>query len=560
VTQLSCYSLPDAEELEDVLDEALRDDASIQMLGPVRLAGCDVALFVQLPAPREPSWARRLRQSFPDLPNLVGGGSGAVLAVKLDDAAGLLALTFGTGGRFMLDPSAWERGFGTKTALNIIFQGDDGTLDDYASRIQSIDSTRLESARLQIRQQASNTSPFELFGVDILRDVLRGLVGTPWDIEVWRGRIGGGDALRLGFTPNLDELATLAPLIVERSQGEDYRSRFSWIDHIRQVRDPAKRAELTEQVLEELQADEVTNYELAIPVVVDWNRVHRFQFDKDKARRGREAVLRPRLSLNDFLGTLPDDTPLTQELLRRKRLTVLDGDGDVYERWPIWQCLTGELKEGGQSFVIDNGAFYEVELAYEQEVTAAIDALQEWPRALPAIATGISETDYNRDTAAADADLLLMDRDLIKTPQRSSRVELCDFYCRDGAFVHVKKNTGAVSMSHLFSQSVVAADLLVSLPAFREDALTKLQAAADQKLADEGGVHLLAGLTSLTAGSIDTRQHPVVLAIMSEKWDGRALAEGLSFFSKVNLRRATDDIERLRFPVRFRRVQMVAAP
>src|SRR6266581_6662403 len=63
------------------------------------------------------------------------------------------------------------------------------------------------------------------------------------------------------------------------------------------------------------------------------------------------------------------------------------------------------------------------------------------------------------------ASLQLMDRDLIATPQRSSRVELCDFYCRDGAFVHVKKNTGAVSMSHLFSQSVVASDLLVSLPA-----------------------------------------------------------------------------------------------
>jgi uncharacterized protein (TIGR04141 family) len=559
VTQVSCYSLPDAEQLEDVLDEALRNDPLVQMLGPVQLAGCDAALFVQLPVPREPSWARRLRESFPDLPNLIGGGTGAVLAVRLDDIPGLLALTFGSSGRFMLDPSAWERGFGTKTALNIIFQGDDGTLDAYASRIQSIDSTRLESARLHIRQQASNRSAFELFGVDILRDVLRGLVGTPWDNEVWRGRIGGGDALRLGFTPNLDELATLAPLIKERSQADDYKSRFSWIDHIRQVRDPSKRSELTEQVLQELQAHDFTNYELAIPVVVDWERVHRFQFDKDKARRGHEAVLRPRISLKDFLGTLSGET-LTRELLRRKRLTVLDGDEEVYERWPIWQCLTGELKQDGKSFVIDNGTFYEVELEYEQEVTASIDALQEWPRALPPIATGTDEVDYNREAATGDTDLLLMYRDLIKTPQRSSRVELCDFYCRDGAFVHVKKNTGAVSMSHLFSQSVVAADLLVSLPTFREDALIKLQAAADRKMNDEGGVHLLTGLTSLTGASIDTTRHPVVLAIMSERWDGRGLAEGLSFFSKVNLRRAIDDLERLRFPVRFRRVAMVATP
>ena len=53
--------------------------------------------------------------------------------------------------------------------------------------------------------------------------------------------------------------------------------------------------------------------------------------------------------------------------------------------------------------------------------------------------------------------------------------------------------------------------------------------------------------------SFAAAKHPVVYAIV-DRWNGDPLARKLPFFSKVNLRRSVERLERLGFRVSYRRV------
>lgn len=155
MTAASCFFVADSAEFDSVLSEETRNDPRLVKAGPKRFGECAATLFFLKPVTRTPLWVDHLRNGFEEMPDMRGGSPGAVLVVAADQSDGLLAFAFGTG-RFLLDPDVWVRGFGARAALNIIFEGDDGSGN--ASRLQAVQATRFETTKLQLSHQAGRSS------------------------------------------------------------------------------------------------------------------------------------------------------------------------------------------------------------------------------------------------------------------------------------------------------------------------------------------------------------------------------------------------------------------
>lgn len=91
---------------------------------------------------RTPPWVAFLTESFEDAFQMVRGAS-AVLFVRAQKEVGdLFAFTFGQRGRYLLRPDAYDRNYGLRTAINLIYGGEEDT--DGPDRIRSVDSKTVE--------------------------------------------------------------------------------------------------------------------------------------------------------------------------------------------------------------------------------------------------------------------------------------------------------------------------------------------------------------------------------------------------------------------------------
>lgn len=86
-----------------------------------------------------------------------------------------------------------------------------------------------------------------------------------------------------------------------------------------------------------------------------------------------------------------------------------------------------------------------------------------------------NENEYNTAFAATDSDrFLCMDRQNITYGGGRSKVELCDILTIDDTYIHVKPYSGSSTLSHLFNQASVSAELVLGDSEFRAKANLKI--------------------------------------------------------------------------------------
>jgi hypothetical protein len=106
-------------------------------------------------------------------------------------------------------------------------------------------------------------------------------------------------------------------------------------------------------------------------------------------------------------------------------------------------------------------------------------------------------------------------------------------------------------LSHLFSQGLVSADLLLTSEQFRAKAHERIKAAS----ARSNGAARFPALIPAGAG-ITPAEFTVVYAIIAS-WNGRTLSKALPFFSKVNLRHYARDLRRMGYNVACSQVAII---
>jgi uncharacterized protein (TIGR04141 family) len=510
-------------------------------------------LFVSQPKESLPSWVPFLTPGFGQIKEVDQSvTNSALLIVKVDcEQECYFAIPFGAG-RYFLKPSCYVWNYGLRVALNTIYphgsQGQATSLD----RIKSIDSKTVAYNTIYTRKQMNRRTSFDDFGIDIQRDFLQALTGTPIDEQKWGSRLTGASVLHLNKAIQFNQLGDLLIAIEQAYRTTAYLRQFSWIDNVRWVVDVNRIAKLELHVRDLLIGKETHNLGMSAPEIVDWDQLAYFTYSFKTDNRY------PDIELKDYIDLLDSERKLAaltvDQLCRTHRLFVYNADDEQLNRWPVFRCLYGEFKLEDKTYLLDGGDFFEISENFLGELDAQINLLEESDLILPPTSNTTSEGEYNEQAAKNSPAFLLLDKETVNIKGKTSPVEICDLLTADGKFVHVKRKLASASLSHLFSQGYVSGDLLQMSQEYREAVLSKIQA-REKAWADETNDPSYQGrFSTLNPDGIRPSDYEIVYAIVA-KWDGKSLTEALPFFSKVNLRSFAEDLRRMGYKISYKRVQ-----
>jgi uncharacterized protein (TIGR04141 family) len=509
-------------------DEALRDPDSVERHETTQASGVDGVLVVGTHRRKRPWWLdfvspHVLRAG--DLENLFNSSTSALF---LFEAGGRrFALTFGYG-RFLLEPESYEHDFGLRVVLNTV----------EPDRIKSIDARTVDELTMHTRRNASRESSFEDFGVDVARDLVRAVSGPPRDESLARN-VAGSDSLAISTRAQLDELPALCERLLQEYGSEEYRERFPWVDHLRPVKDARQLDQLNDALVADLREGRLDHVHLAPPEILDPQRLAGFDYS---TRREGGLDTDPRISV--YLRTLPGSEAISLRRLKSDRIEAYESEGEqLLGTWSVYRCLVYETyREQSERalFVLTGGDWYRVSTPFEQETVNFVNGLPALELELPDASVGTDEKTYNEEAATATG-CLCLDRRLVRVEGRTP-IELCDLLSRQRQLVHVKRRGSSSTLSHLFSQGAVSAQLLLSDEAFRR-AAHELVNEVDESFADAvpedppRASDYEVGYVVITRAT-PQHQHPLTLP----------------FFSLVNLSMTAKQLQVFGFKVAVRRV------
>ena len=548
MVSLACYSIRGSRvgSIDD-LDEFVEEVGRCEISDYSSPRDFEARLYLRPSYASRPPWADYVRAGFPAANVGPVQGPVALVVVRLlgKSERQVFAFAFGSGGRHLLKADAYHRGFGLRSALNLIYQR--GNTD--GARLRAVDSKRRGPTTTRARVQSSDQATFETFDVNRMRDLLSKAAGTPVNTNEWGRRVTGGDALSITIEVPFADLGNLCRRLTDVHERDDYQTQFGWIDNVKPIEDPHLIDELRTHVSDMLSASQTGDLTLAPPEIIDWETVSafRYHFDRRSSRNPELGVTRPDLRLVDYLAGASGSATLadhTYDRLKSRKVFAVNGDGaDIYS-WSIWQCLVGEIQLNGETFILDEGAFYSIQRNYLAELNAEIAAIPTCTRTLPSSSPTEWEATYNARAATQGTDLLLLDRQTVRHSSRTTPIELCDLLSTTRQLIHVKRHLGSSDLSHLFAQGVVSASALQESPEFRERARTKVE-----ELAIANG---RPGFEFFDQHFRST-DYEIVYAI-AERWNGRTLADALPFFSKINLREAANNLRGRGFNVSLAKI------
>ena len=473
-------------------------------------------LFVQPRPPKNPKWTR-LFHGYVSLSDLgMVQSTGALYVVQA--ASRFFALAFGLG-RHMLKPGIAEDRFGLLVVLNAA----------RATELRSVDKRSFDTVDQNSRVQTSQNSAPAEFGIDIEKDLIRGITASPADVSLGR-RFTGADALTVATDSTLKTLPGLLTKYLGLFESIDYKKNFDWVDNIKQISAKSPlHAELDTLLVDKLKIAQTKGGQapgcwLAIPDIIDWHRVCRFQFV------GRHpAPTHSDIHLPGLMGSLKDDDEISIELLKRRVVRAVDDNDDIVDKWQVYRCIHCEVDLHGGSFVFSGGHWFDVKKDFVKEVNDYFDGIPHYAGTFIEYKHD-DEGAYNEAYCATDpARLALMDRKNISVGGIHDKVEFSDVYTIDRDIIHVKKYGGSSLLGHLFNQGLVSGSLLRD----DKDFVAKVNAVLPH-------THQL---TDLGAIPRDVAGYRIVFAIISESKDPLTIP----FFARVALRHARRQLVNLNY-------------
>jgi uncharacterized protein (TIGR04141 family) len=248
---------------------------------------------------------------------------------------------------------------------------------------------------------------------------------------------------------------------------KDYERHFSWIDNVSPVTDQNIVSTIYAQIVSDLRNNQLDSLNLSPPTLVQWDAFSKFSFQWGHKS---EEVDDPSIStFREFLVQHSLLKVLSEKDLRDKpKLHALGDDNTRSQSWQIGRCLSGEFKIKGSSYILDDGTVFLVATDYLQQLNNFIKKIGTPPLSFPKTTRTELEENYNRRVATSLNSAILLDQRGIRR-KGASEIEICDIATSQKKLIHVKRGTSSGSLSHLFSQGAVSADLLHMDPEFRAE-------------------------------------------------------------------------------------------
>lgn len=405
-------------------------------------------LFVKRGHRLSPKWSK----FFTGFVNITDLGfvqsTGGVLVVAARGR--LFALSFGQG-RFLLRPESIEERFGLLVTLNSVSAG----------ALRSIDKHTFDAVEQNSRVQVNKLSTAFEFGIDVQRDLVRGITGNPRPSVGLGGRLVGSDALTIATAVLLPDIGSLLEKIYDKFESKSYKDQFGWIDHIHRLRAKGSKAsELDRELIRKLEASRSTSglvdgCWISIPEVIEWDRVSGFKFTR-KPNDGVEMDLH----LPGFVRTLDKGDVISVEYLKMRSAYAIDENEQPVYKWPVYKCLQCEINDADGAYVLSGGSWFAVDKSFVGDMLTFFDHFPRYQTALP-VYDHASEGKYNKAVVdASSGKLALMDAKPIKIGGIYDKVEFCDVYSDLAELLHIKRYGNSSVLGHLFNQGLVSGELL----------------------------------------------------------------------------------------------------
>ncbi len=504
------------------VDQALEDTRSVNRYEFRGGFDFDGRLYVALPNQASPPWLAFVQTGIREkLQELTNRTNAAVLVIRHGDR--VFAFTFGHG-RYLLKSSVLVPDFGLKTVLNAVQH----------NSLRSLDSFVVEEQTIHTRAQASRATGIEAFGVDVSRDILRAVTGTP-RVDIRLHSISGSEsAVAVSARTDFAGLGKLCDVLLSLYRKRTYKEHFAWVDNVRRVSDLATLKELDDKLIRELQGGSARNVYLAPPEPIDWEDIQGFAYTR------RRRLVDPDLQLESYLENTPTDD-LTIDDLKRDRVFMFRNDEpSPTDQWQVYNCLVFETSIKNRTYVLTTGTWFEIDRDFAQRVQRILKSIPVASIRLPKIQVADngkieSEGDYNARIADQDASIALLDKKLARCRSTSSPIELCDLLTRERDLIHVKhRKGGSSSLSHLFAQARISAEALLNDEEFRQD--------LRQKLGDEPDWQQL-----IPTSKPIPSDYRVILAILGTQKSQPG--PELPFFSQLNLVRTYESLASIGYKV-----------
>ncbi|MBI5870978.1 MAG: TIGR04141 family sporadically distributed protein [Actinobacteria bacterium] len=464
-----------------------------------------------------PGWVGKFfRDSVPDEAAIFNASSKALLMVEVDIAGKkrIFCISFGQG-RHIMQSGAWEESFGLKVTLNAIDP----------NNLRSIEKTNMSSVPKHASEQISRDGAAADFGIDIEQDLVRAVTGKSKE-ELFGLTITGKDSLQSSVKIDISNVKEFLIACFNKSQSDDYKKDFGWIDQISEIKDPHLVDELNGELVNRIRAIELEKTWIAVPQIIEWEDVAGFKYRNSIRDQNEDDISLPAF-LESLTATAREDVSL--ELLKSRKVYCFSASTDqLLHRWPIYNCIYSEISISGKTYLLNNGKWYQINDDFAAKVNSDFEVLRDAGSTLSFPDCGNEREDVYNQRVAAENGMRCLDSDNVIYGGGYSRIEFCDLLTRDKQIVHVKKYGGSSVLSHLFSQAVVSGEAFLSAEEFREKLNEKLEGA--YKLDDP-------------STKPDPADYEIIFGVISKS----TAALELPFFSKVTLRNAKIRLEAFGF-------------
>jgi uncharacterized protein (TIGR04141 family) len=513
IVRLTVYLLKASYTLKDpVVSEGAMSEIDVAM--PNSNEGL---LYYNKSGLKPPGWAWFLAPLNEDIISKLGVASVAVILI-LPAAGRHFAACFGHGYAYV-DKRLVESRFGLKTCLNLVDP----------STIRALDKRTFDSLGKLSHEQSTRPVTIGEFGLEVDKDLLRSVVGTPQDPSFGK-QVAGRDSFGVRVPIAINQLPAFLKKCLKASKENTYKEHFEFIDNIREVNDPTVVADLEQALLDEINSEKPKHIWMAVPDLVTWEECGGFKYSQSK-----KEPLKGDIRLREFEEKWGVKGAVTLADLSRRVFQYGANETTITNAWTAYRCLYAEIQLKGEIFILTEGAWYNVQKSFVTSVNNAISSIADYQKTLAEWGDEYEDQYNKRIYEKSNGEFALMDRKQIRHGGGSSSIEFCDLFSKDRKIIHVKNYSGSSVLSHLFHQGTVSAVMTAGDLSFRKKVNALLP--ATHRIPEDG--------------IFKTSDYEVVYAIGTRE----PIGFELPFFSKVSLRNSVQQLRVSGYKVSFTKIK-----
>lgn len=536
--RFNCYLLRDGlKDVETALRSKYRPSGKSALQKVAGSAGAPTGsiAYLDTPSERTPKWAEELDALFPGVAQITNKSNRLVIFLPVGTRWFAICFGYGSGA---LEWEAVEGNFGLRLAARR-FQPDDVT----ELRSRRIDA----SARTQSVQVPVGTDLKDM-GIELEGEFVRKMSGRleAQGVDDLSGAVVAGDSIAFKAGTDLHSVQTTLNQMLVSVTDSAAREEFQFVDSLEPLRSSEQISKeldsrLAHEVLAKDQKDGIASpfgthvLEFAPPDDVRIDEVEEIIVSSgDKTAAMTEFTLS---ALRSALAEVGVRRGIS--FLKSVRLIARGADGEERSQLlPLRNWLIFEAGDASVRYVLTLGRWFRLQEAYTAKLNADLKRIVDVSGDinLPDISAKEHEGAYNARAVDGRSDLLLMDTVPVKTDD-GTKVEACDLFHLEGHLIHVKRYNGSQTLSHLFSQGAVSAELL------NGDSVMKTDFIRQVALRDQ-----------VFEATAQTAPGTVTYAIAIK--DSYDLPLDLPTFSKVNLRDFAKRLRRMRVRPTLARIRV----